>query len=552
MTRDPGASASDTRLDGGSLRAMFTAATALFERNVEAINALNVFPVPDGDTGTNMFLTLRQVVDRANEVPTARAGDVAGAMASGALMGARGNSGVILSQFFKGLALGLEDKTDFGTEELAGALLEAKERAYKAVGNPVEGTLLTVIRSVSDAAQEASARGAGLHELYDVLCEAARESVARTPTMLAVLREAGVVDAGGQGLAVMLEGARRWVKSEGLADLEIAPPEPLGLDGTTGSVSIDFVEATEEELYGYCTQFMVEGDGLDPDAVREQMDGLARSTVVVGDDTMVKVHVHADDPGPVLSAGVSHGTLSQVSIQNMDEQHAEFSTARRQEAAPVPLAVVAIAWGRGLEELFTNLGASRILAAGDTMNPSVNDLLEAVEDAPSDNVIVLPNNRNIVPAANQAAELSDKTVLVVPTRSIPQGIAAILSLSLEQDAEANVAEMEEAVAAVRTGEVTEAVRAATLNDVAVEPGQLIGLLEHKLVVAGDDLSGVVAALLKEADVSEESLVTLYWGGPLGQDDVDEVARHLTEAFPGAEFEVVEGGQPHYHFIVSIE
>ena len=540
------------RLTGDDLRAMFSAATHLLGRNVESINALNVFPVPDGDTGTNMFLTLRTVVDQVDALGGASAADVASGMARGALMGARGNSGVILSQFFKGMAVGLEGASDFGAEEFVRALQEAREHSYKAVGEPVEGTMLTVISSVADAAQGALALKGDIQDVCEAATVAARDSVARTPTMLSVLREAGVVDAGGQGLAVILEGVRRSVAGETADALEIVPPEPIGVEGAVGAVSAEFLVATDEEMYGYCTQFLVEGQGLEPDAIRERLTDLAHSTVVVGDETMVKVHVHAKDPGPAVSVGVSYGTLSQVNIQNMDEQHVEFSVARRQEAEVAPVAAVAVAWGSGLEALFFSLGAAEIITGGNTMNPSVQEITEALEGVPSASVVLLPNNGNIVPAAVQAAELSKKTVKVVPTRSIPQGIAAILSFNPERDLASNVNDMETAVDSVRSGEVTEAVRAATLNGVTVEPGRLIGLVEHELVVAGDDLPDVVASTLRKAAVSEGDLVTLYWGDRLTKDEASVVTQEVKAAFPGVEVELVEGGQPHYHFLLSVE
>ena len=287
------------------------------------------------------------------------------------------------------------------------------------------------------------------------------------------------------------------------------------------------------------------------------MGHMALSTVVVGDDTMVNVHVHTDDPGPVVSFAVSQGTLSHVKIENMDQQHVEYADVRRREATPPPpaveVAVVAVAWGNGLENLFTSLGASGIVAGGDTMNPSVQGLVEAVEAAPSNNVVLLPNNGNIVPAANQAAEYSKKNVRVVPARSIPQGISAILSFNPERDLESNVSNMGEALASVRTGEVTEAVRPATIKGVAVvEPGRLIGLLERQLVATGDSLADVVISVLREAQVSDGDLVTLYWGDRITADDACLVVQKVTDVFQGIETELVEGGQPHYHFIMSIE
>ena len=541
---DPRVSQYVRRLTGDDLCGMFSTATALLERNVEGINALNVYPVPDGDTGTNMYLTLRAVMDAAGPLQGAAAGAVSEAMAGAALKGARGNSGVILSQFFKGFAFGLEGASDFGGAELVKGFHRARERSYMAVGEPAEGTILTVISSVAEAAQRSYDEGGSVEDLLEAACTAARDAVARPPTMLAVLREAGVVDAGGQGLAVMLEGVRRYVTGDASGDQEIAPP--------AGAVSAEFLIAAEEELYGYCTQFLVQGKGLDPDAIRDRMRAGATSTVVVGDETMVKVHVHTDDPGQILSVAVSHGTLGQVNIQNMDEQHVEFSSARREEAGAAEVAVVAVASGTGLQAVFSNLGVSRNITGGDTMNPSVQELLDAVKSAPSKNVVILPNNSNIVPAAMQAAESSEKSVRVVPTRSIPQGIAAILAFNSEHDLEANAGGMEEAIQSVRTGEVTEAVRSVTLDGDAVESGRLIGLLDRELVVAADDLSEVVVALARKANASSGDLVTLYWGDRITADDAARAGESLNAAFPDVEVELVEGGQPHYHLIMSIE
>ena len=547
------------RLDGGDLRDMFSAAARLFERNVESINALNVFPVPDGDTGTNMYLTLREVVREAEGVQTDSAGDVLSAMARGALREARGNSGVILCQFFKGMELGLDGSDTFGSSELASALLCAREHAYKAVGKPVEGTLLTVISSVAEVAERGASSGDDIQQMFDLMSRAARDSVALTPTMLPVLREAGVVDAGGQGLAVILEGMRRHVNGEDIKEEEITPPEPVGVETARGTVSSGFLEATDELQYGYCTQFLVEGRDLDTGLIRGKMASMADSAVVVGDETMVKVHVHASDPGPVISAAVSLGTLAQVKVENMDRQHREYSEARRQEAGPrsegpeaASVSVVAVASGRGLEEVFKGLGAANVLTAGDTMNPSIQQIVEITEAASGDDVIFLPNNRNIVPAAQKATEIARGLVRVVPSTSIPQGIAAILAFNSEQDLERNAAEMERAMESVRSGEVCRAIRSVQLDGVSVKDGQLIGLLERRLAVAGDDPTEVLLALLRAADLANGDLVTLYWGSPMTEGEAKETLRRAEAAFPNVEVELVAGGQPHYHFIVSID
>ena len=559
MTHSSGAFQDKTRFDGDDLRSMFAAATRLFEGNVQSINALNVFPVPDGDTGTNMFLTLREVMKEAEGAPSSSASETASRMARGALMGARGNSGVILSQFFKGLAVGLEGRPDFGPAQLASAFDSAREYAYKAVGEPVEGTLLTVISSVARAAMQSADLGKSLPALLNDVCAAAAEAVALTPTMLPVLREAGVVDAGGHGLSIILEGARRSVRGEASVAVEIPPPEARGVEAGTGAVSQDFLTATEEELYGYCTQFLVEGQGLDPDAVRERMAALAGSTVVVGDDSTLNVHVHVDDPGPVLSYAVSLGNIRQVKIDNMDEQHRDYSATRRQHAVAqqpqtdvAPIAVVVVAWGRGLEMVFAGLGAAKVIEAGDTMNPSVQEIVDAVKGTGSEEVILLPNNRNIVPAARQAVELFPKTLKVVESKTIPQGIAALLAFNPDAGIDDNVAEMERMLSSVRTGEVCHAVRPVVLNGVTVEEGQIIGLLERELVAAADEPTSALMSLLATAEVSDGDLVTLYWGGGLASDDAEAAQGAVEAAFPGAEVELVEGGQPHYHYIVSIE
>ena len=472
-------------------------------------------------------------------------------------MGARGNSGVILSQFFKGIAEALDGKADFGTEELATALSSARELSYRAVGEPVEGTILTVISSVADGARRSADAGDNLQAAFEVICAAAEETVALTPTMLPVLREAGVVDAGGHGLSVILSGMRNRINGEGPETAEIEPPEPIGVEAHAGTVSRKFLEDTEEHLYGYCTQFLIEGRHMDVEAVRAKINSMAQSTVVVGEETMLNVHVHADDPGPIVSFAVSLGTLSNVKIENMDEQHHEYSVARRKEVAPTPVvsgpvSIVAVAWGEGLETVFADLGAAGVLPGGDTMNPSINEILAVVDDVPSDNVIFLPNNKNIVPAARQAAEMSSKKLSVVPSTTIPQGIAAILAYNHEADLERNLTEMEGVLPSVRTGEVCRAVRPVELQGVSVEDGQIIGMLERKLVAAGDEPTEVLVSLLKEAGLFEGALVTLYSGEPLSDDEAAEALRRVGADFPGVEAELVAGGQPHYHYIISVE
>ena len=541
-----------TSISSEDLRRILAQGRRALEENVEAINALNVFPVPDGDTGTNMLLTMKAIEDE----PPATGGSIAPgsvtAMARGALLGARGNSGVIFAQFFQGFARGLDGLDRFGAEDLAKALTEGSAAAYKAVGNPVEGTMLTVIREMSETARQEAGPGVDVAELWDAVCQAARQSVARTPNLLPVLREAGVVDAGGLGLSVIMEGALSGLRDEELGRIELPAPDIQGDAAGFPSVSEAFIDATEEDLYGYCTQFLIQGEGLDPDDVRERMESLATSTVVIGGAGVVRVHVHAEDPGPVLSYGVSLGTLSQVSIENMDDQHQEFVAARRSEQELKPVGVLAIASGQGLADVFLDSGAASVLSGGDTMNPSTREILDAVATVAAERVIVLPNNPNIVAAAEQARSLSSREMTVIPTESIPQGIAALLSFNRAQSFEENVAGMEQSVSDVVSGAVCNAQRAAELGGVSVAEGQVMGLIERKMVVSGDDRTGVLSDLVARIGPESGSLITLYWGADTQESEAMSAGEELLGRFQGAEVDVVFGGQPHYNYILSVE
>ena len=553
----PGANQATTQsnsVDGAELLAMLSLAARLFERNIETINALNVFPVPDGDTGTNMFLTLREVVEEAEKVGAGTAGEVSAAMSHGALMGARGNSGVILSQVFKGLALQLEGRSDLSAVDLAHALGRARALAYKAVGQPVEGTMLTVI-GATVGPSEAAAEG-GVLNVVEAACEAAREAVAMTPAQLQVLRDAGVVDAGGQGLLVILEGMRRHLAGGEPAIEDIPVPDPVGVDSASGAVSQEFLDTASDELYGYCTQFVLEGVGLDADEVRGRMSESASSAVVIGTETVLRIHVHASDPDHIVRLAGTMGAVSQANVADMDEQHRQFSSDRRaasgQEDGVQDIAVVAVAWGDGNQEVFRELGAAEVLAQSGVENPSVRELSQAIEAVDSESVILLPNHPNVVPAAAQVAELSGGRVRIVPARTMPQGIAALLAYVDGRSVDKNVSEMESAIAAVRTGEVCLAERDAKVDGRSVARGEVIGLLDRRLVASGGDPADVLASLLRVSEVSSDDLVTIYWGEPVSSEDGAAALDTVGEQFPGAEIELVRGGQHGYHYIVSIE
>lgn len=549
-----------TVLDGGLLRELVKAAAAWLNRNKEKVNALNVFPVPDGDTGTNMNLTMRSALKELEASPATRLDEVAKVVAQGALLGARGNSGVILSQLLRGFARGLEGKETATTADIAAAFQMASKAAYSAVMKPVEGTILTVAREAAEEAERSAAATDDIVQLLENVLNAAQDALRRTPEMLQVLKDAGVVDSGGQGLVFLFEGMVRYLKGEPveqpsetsaipdhLPELD-APPEPLA-DGR----------------YGYDIQFLIRGENLDVDAIREVITSMGDCALVVGDSNVVKVHVHCLNPGPALEYGANLGMLDDIVVENMDLQYEQFKqqaehapttppmpTKRVSTEAATGIATVAVVPGDGLREIFESLNVSAIVPGGQTMNPSTQDLLEAINAVESDTVIVLPNNKNIILAAQQAAELSEKTVYVVPTRTVPQGIAAMMAFNFKSDVESNVQNMQEAAEHVVSGEVTRAVRTTQIDGVEVQEGDFIGILDGRLVVAAKDLTEVVRSMLKTANPARFEIATFYYGADLSEEEAHRVIETLRAEFPELEMEVVYGGQPNYHFFFSLE
>ena len=530
---------------------MFAAATSWLEKSVPDINALNVFPVPDGDCGTNMLLTMRSTLEEAYRAPDNDAGAVAQAMARGALMGARGNSGVILSQIFRGLARGLEGRDSFSGKDFADALARGSTVAYKALTRPVEGTILTVARDASAAARDASARKNDLVPIMEATVAAARESVANTPTLLPALRQAGVVDAGGQGLYVLFEGALHHLKGE--ADLmkdrrsEVVPSSvPL--------VS-RFPQLTteKEEPYGYCTEFVLQGHKkLYPEKLKKSLADEGQSLIVAGDENLVHIHIHTFDPGKVLHQATSLGILHEIKIQNMDDQHREYTEMVKAQAPPPAIATVAVVSGDGMGQVFRSLGAGAIVPGGQTMNPSTREMLQAVESVPQQKVIILPNNKNVVPAAKQVQELTSKKVKVVPTRTVPQGVAALLAFNYDADLKTNAAMMENALPAVKTIEVTRAVRPARIGDVKILNRQAIGFVDGELMAVGGKPAEVLLEVLQKMDTEKSEIVTVYYGKTTRRSEAEGVAEGIREKLPNLEVELVYGGQPHYNYIASVE
>ncbi|HEY5626195.1 MAG TPA: DAK2 domain-containing protein [Dehalococcoidia bacterium] len=542
-------------LSGDDVREMFRAASRWLDLNKEQVNAINVFPVPDGDTGTNMHLTMRSTMQEADGCEEQEAGAVLGAMAHGALMGARGNSGVILSQIVRGLALAVQGAAVIDPKALAAGFQQGSDTAYKAVTTPTEGTILTVIRDVASAAGDNTNGDVGA--LMAAAVDAARESVARTPDLLPVLAEAGVVDAGGQGLFVLLEGMLRHLRGETLeAEAAVA-------DGSPEKDFLAVVEQhhqAEESPYGYCTEVLIEGRDLPVGEVRERVLAMGDSVLVVGDESLVRVHVHTDDPGALLTLGTGTGSLVQVKVDNIRHQAKQFVELHQEPdgagaTAPVPpslISSVAVASGEGLADLFRDVGCTQVVSGGPTMNPSTRDILDAIDSCPTDDVVILPNDKNIIMAARQAAEATKKHAVVVPSRSIPQGLSALLAVNPEDGLDENARAMGDALTSVRTVEITTAVRSTEIGGVVVKEGQTIAVVDDELKVACDSPEEALDRALDDLTGSSTSLITLYYGGGANDDQAQATAGHLRDRYAGHEVEVVAGGQPHYVYIVSLE
>jgi DAK2 domain fusion protein YloV len=459
---------------------------------------------------------------------------------------------VILSQFFRGLAKGLDGREVLSGSSWAAALSEASHAAYKGLSQPVEGTMLTVIRDAAKAAEEAARENSDdITSITEAAVKAAKESVARTPLLLPVLREAGVVDAGGQGIYVLLEGILYYLKGE-LEVMKYRKPELIAA-GAVGNVRLTVRDGEAEEAYGYCTNFLLEGSKLNPDKIRKRLERKGRSVVVVGDENTVRVHIHTYDPGGVIRFATSLGTLHQLQIQNMDDQHVTFLEMQQERASKLEIGVVAVVSGEGLMEVFKSLGATAIVPGGQTMNPSVQEILNAVEAVPSQRVIVLPNNKNIIPAATQVQSLTSKQVAVVPSKTIPQGVAALIAFNYEGTLEENVRAMEMAIAAVKTIEITTAVRSTQIKGVKVKEGQAIAILDDSdLIAVADDVTEVLLEALEKAGIRQAEVITLYYGNGVESSKAEQVVAELRDRYPEKQIEFVFGGQPHYYYIVSVE
>ncbi len=535
-------------LSGYDLKVMLTAGTGWLGKIVPDINALNVYPVPDGDCGLNMLLTMRASLAEAAKLDDGTPiSSMSEAIARGALMGARGNSGVILSQIWRGLFEGMREQKIVDARGLAKAFSEAARVAYRALSNPVEGTILTVMRDLASAAvEEASDTKASLVSTLEAAINAARTSVKNTPNLLQVLKEAGVVDAGGHGLYTLLEGALLHLKG----DTDNRFPEllttrlPLEVRATP--------EPYDEEPYGFCTQFMIKGDNLDTARVRDAITDIGKSLIVVGDSSTIRVHVHTLNPDEVIKIASSYGTLVDLDIRNMDEQHIEFLVLHQEKMTKLGTAIIAVVNGDGLVNVFSDLNVSAIIPGGQTINPSTMDILRAVENVIPDNIILLPNNKNVIPTAFLVQSLTKKNIRVIPTETIPQGISALIAFVPENDFETNIAEMTDVMTSVRTIEITYATRTTRVNNIDIRQGEIIGLLDNELLAVGESSEIVIHQLLTRIDMKDASIVTIYYGKDANGSEAKNLSSRISDLYPRLEVGLVNGGQPNYIYIISVE
>jgi len=536
-----------TGVDGPLFKQALLGSLSWLSANHEEANRLNVFPVPDGDTGTNMLLTLQSAVEDIKDSNAAEVSKIAKLASHGSLMGARGNSGVILSQIFRGFARAVEGKGSLTPRELAAAFEEAANAAYRAVNKPTEGTILTVAREAGRAATAAAASpDATVPSVIAAAASGARDAVLKTPSQLQILREAGVVDAGGFGLQIILEGMLKTVEESAF----FATTAQTTAKALPSQVAFELPEGG----WGYCTEFLIEGNALDIEQIRNQIEALGNSVLVVGEPELVKVHVHTDDPTRVITLAGGYGKLLKLNVGDMSTQHKRIieNGVSAKPARPNGAGLVAVVAGSGLVEIFRGLGVDAIVEGGQSMNPSTQDMLLAIESLPYQEVILLPNNRNVILAAKQVTGLTQKKVHIVETHSVPEGVAAVVAFRPDRTGAENVATMKAEAERVQTIEVTHAVRDTRSNGLKVKKGDVIGLINEKLEFAGGDYADVVKRALGKLGPDSYELVTVYRGEGASDDELASLQSSIQSSFPGLEVEVQQGGQQHYPFILSVE
>ncbi|WP_338594879.1 DAK2 domain-containing protein [Bacillus safensis] len=546
-------------LDGRSFAKMILAGAHHLSQNAQIVDALNVFPVPDGDTGTNMNLSMTSGAKAVEETNTDHIGKVGVALSKGLLMGARGNSGVILSQLFRGFSKHIEQKETIDAKEFALALQAGVDTAYKAVMKPIEGTILTVAKDAAKKAVAVSAAEDQIDRVLELTIEEARASLDRTPDLLPVLKEVGVVDSGGKGLLCVYEGFLASLRGEEL------PPRAASLPTLKELVSAEHHKSaqshmnTEDIEFGYCTEFMVKFEedkqSFDENAFREDLSEFGDSLLVVSDDTLAKVHIHAEQPGDVLSYAQRYGSLINMKIENMREQHSSIVNEEREHAPAAEkqrFGVVSVAMGEGIADLFKSIGASVVIEGGQTMNPSTEDIVTAIESVHAETVFILPNNSNIVMAAKQAATVSNREVVVIPTKTVPQGMSALLSLNEAASNEDNERAMLEAIDHVKSGQITFAVRDTQIDGIDIAKGDYMGLFNGKITLTAKNQLDAAKELLAKMVTEDDEIVTIIKGEDASSDEMDALQAFIEETFEDVEVEVHDGKQPLYSYILAVE
>jgi DAK2 domain fusion protein YloV len=560
MRRERRGSTEETDLEnmtigGAMLKEMFLTGAALLEKNRAYIDSLNVFPVPDGDTGTNMSMTMQSAVKEIQNCKGTNVSDIAAAASLGALKGARGNSGVILSQILRGFARALSGKEEMAPENFAAALTTGTEAAYKAVMKPKEGTMLTVARMMAEAVTKEANEGANLYKLIDVMIDEGERALLLTPELLPVLKEAGVVDSGGKGLVTILRGFKMVIDGEEVDEYVPAPQQNTA--EITGNEEGADLEALDDIEFGYCTEFFIihldeSFSEADLDKLREKLMKIGDSVVVAHDSDFIKIHVHSNCPGKILQLALRLGEIDRIKIENMREQNRELLANMKKNEKEN--ALVAVSISDGIDEVYKAIGVNNIISGGQTMNPSIDSITKAIRRANARNVFVLPNNSNIIMAAQQAAAISDRNVIVIPSKTMMQGLSAALAYSDDVDVETNTERMTAAIKQVLSGSVTYAVRDTQFNGEKISQGDIIGLLDNVITKVGTSVDSVAVELLCSMieNKGDDCMATIFYGEGADEDSAQAVADAVNEKYPDAEITVQYGGQPLYYYYFSVE
>ena len=537
-------------IEGKMLRDMFVSGANNLQNHKELVDKLNVFPVPDGDTGTNMSLTISYAMKELAKVENDSITEIGKSLSKGSLMGARGNSGVILSQIIRGFSKSIEGKEQISTEDLAKAFKNGSDTAYKAVIKPIEGTILTVVRESGEYAIKAAKKEKDLLKFLEMVIDEANKSLERTPELLKNLKEAGVVDSGGKGLVLIYEGMYEAlkgnpIKAKDLNDSNVSEVKQAG-------TSIN----TEDIKFCYCTEFILESNSISDTEIRDIMLKYGDSLAVVGDEGIIKVHVHTNDPGLVLQDALKHGQLVTIKIENMKLQHENILVGDTDEIAQSveekEYGFIATSMGEGLAKIFKDFGVDYIIEGGQTMNPSTEDFMKAIDSINAKNIFIFPNNSNIIMAANQAKELSDKNIIVIPTKNTPQGFTALVNFNADASVEENEQAFMESLTMVKSGQVTFAVRDTVMNDVEVKEGNIIGIAESKLMDAGDSVDEITTSLVEKLVDEDSAIITLFYGEDVTEEDANNLRDELEEKFEDLDIELYYGGQPLYYYLISVE